>query len=182
MISKLVLLGLVGLVRSEIHFPASFSDGNEIQAYNTNDYLNFYDLIAIALNDNGTMIQGLPLIGACNKEMLATSVSVSVFPYTVSEGQWFVVSTEYYLGERIEGGVYNYKATLSGFPIMNENGDLCEKLAESQTPCPLWGWEKSIDNITIASGTPKGKYSATANYGMTNGTTILCVIYEFTVV
>ena len=154
MISKIFLLGLLSITNSEI----------------------------IAYNQDGENYMGIYMSGPCNKPMLANSVSVSVQPYQVSIGEQITINTEYYLDSQIDSGDYSYKATLSGFPVISENGDLCEKLTGSQTPCPLKGWLKSNDNITIASGTPKGKYIATANYSMKNGTTVVCIVYEFNVV
>ena len=154
MISKLIILGLIGLVNSEI----------------------------VAYNSEGENYMGFYMSGPCNRQMIANSVSVTVSPNQATIGQSIVVDTEYYLDRILDSGDYSYKATLSGFPVVNESGDLCEKLVGSQTPCPLGGRLRSSDNITIASGIPKGKYVATANYGMKNGTTIVCIVYEFQVV
>jgi len=153
MISKIFLIGLLSIVNSEI----------------------------IAYNQDGENYMGIYTSGPCNKPMLATSVFVNVQPYQVPIGGQIIVDTEYYLNNQVDSGDFSYKATLSGFPVVNEYGDLCEKLTGSQTPCPLNGWLKSSDNITISSETPKGKYVATANYSMKNGTTIVCIVYEFNV-
>jgi len=114
--------------------------------------------------------------------MLAQNVYVGIAPQVLTYGDYLETITSYDLGYKVDEGTYSYKTTLSGFPVLNESGDLCTKLEGSQTPCPLYGELYSNDRIQITSDYVKGTYRSTAIYRLLNGTDIICVNYEFSIV
>merc|ERR1712093_642136 len=68
---------------------------------------------------------------------LAENVAVTVSPENPTPGQAYTTVTDYTIreGVTITSGKAYYKATLSGFPIVNQSDDLCEDL-KTDHPLP----------------------------------------------
>ena len=110
---------------------------------------------------------------------LAKNLKVTLSPSDPKPGDEYATVTDYDLDEQITGGTATYKATLSGFPIVNQKDDLCTDLKDGQTPCPLGpGHIHSDEKSTVPTGV-HGQLASTVTWTATSGTQILCLELHF---
>lgn len=114
---------------------------------------------------------------------LAQDVAVTVSPENPTPGQSYTTVTDYTIqdGVTISSGKAYYKATLSGFPIVNQSDDLCEDLKTGSTPCPLSGHVHSEETSDMPTGA-HGTLSSTMRWTTTiSGAEkeILCLQFQY---
>ena len=114
---------------------------------------------------------------------LAENVAVTVSPENPTPGQAYTTVTDYTIreGVTITSGKAYYKATLSGFPIVNQSDDLCEDLKTGSTPCPLSGHVHSEETSDMPTGA-HGTLSSTMRWTTTmDGAEkeILCLQFQY---
>lgn len=111
---------------------------------------------------------------------LAKDLVVKLDPAEPVSGQEYTTFTSYTLedGVTIDSGKAYYKATLSGFPIVNTSDDLCEDLKSGSTPCPLSGHVESTDKSTVPSGV-HGDLVSSMRWTDGSDREILCLSFEF---
>jgi len=120
----------------------------------------------------------------CGKsDDLAQDLTITLSPENPKAGDTYHTITDYTLadGVVVTSGKAYYKATLSGFPIVNQADDLCEDLKDGSTPCPLSGHIHSDDSSDMPDGV-HGALSSTMRWTANiDGTEkeILCLQLQF---
>jgi hypothetical protein len=111
---------------------------------------------------------------------LAKNLVVTVNPADPNPGEEYTTITDYDLedGVVVSGGKAHYKATLSGFPIVDTTDDLCDDLKSGPTPCPLSGHVHSEAKDKMITGV-HGDLQSTMTWTDSNGKQILCLALSF---
>eukprot|EP00943_MAST-04B_sp_MAST-4B-sp1_P001481 g1481.t1 len=115
---------------------------------------------------------------------IASDVQVALEPSdcTVSKGGEFTLTSSYSLSEEVTSGKANYRASLNGLPVINQNDDLCTDLKDGPTPCPLAkGPHKSKITKPLPDGVPAGTFVAQQSWTTDDGKPILCLKYRIIV-
>ena len=116
---------------------------------------------------------------------IASDVSVSIEPADCTvkkDGGEFTLTSSYSLSEEVSSGKANYKASLNGLPVVNQNDDLCTDLKSGPTPCPLAkGPHKSKISKALPDSVPAGTFVAQQSWTTDDGRPILCLKYKITV-
>ena len=98
------------------------------------------------------------------------------------DGGEFTLTSSYSLSEEVSSGKANYKASLNGLPVVNQNDDLCTDLKSGPTPCPLAkGPHKSKISKALPDSVPAGTFVAQQSWTTDDGRPILCLKYKITV-
>ena len=122
----------------------------------------------------------LGIVATCGSSTdLARNLMVYLSPSDPKPGDTYKTVTDYDLDTQITGGTATYKATLSGFPIVNQKDDLCTDLATGSTPCPLGpGHIHSEDTSTVPTNV-HGNLVSTMTWTNSDGHHILCLEFHF---
>ena len=116
---------------------------------------------------------------------IASDVSVSIEPADCTvkkDGGEFTLTSSYSLSEEVSSGKANYKASLNGLPVVNQNDDLCTDLKSGPTPCPLAkGPHKSKISKALPDSVPAGTFVAQQSWTTDDGRPILCLKYRIIV-
>jgi len=110
-------------------------------------------------------------------DSIAKNLQVNLDPTNPTSGNPFILSLIYDLDEEVTDGELSVKATLSGFPIVNDKYNLCEELSKSDYLCPLdKGSHKMTWNNTVPSGI-HGAFSMKESWDFSTRN-ILCFQYN----
>ena len=129
---------------------------------------------------NRTFNSSLRSVATCGSSTdLAKNLMITLSPSDPKPGDTYTTITEYDLDVQITGGTATYKATLSGFPIVNQKDDLCTDLATGTTPCLLGpGHIHSEDKSTVPTGV-HGNLVSSMIWTNSDGRQILCLEFHF---
>lgn len=112
-------------------------------------------------------------------DAIAKNVQVSLSPSNPKPGDKYTLTASYDLGSYVissDGkGKALYKASLSGFPVVDQSDDLCTDLNKGgSTPCPLTGVVSSTSTDTVPTNLPHGNLVSKIIYQTSGGQQIVC--------
>jgi hypothetical protein len=111
----------------------------------------------------------------------AQNMKVAMSPgFTVHSGDAYTDTSSYTLDKTVTGGTAKYDVTLSGIPVFKQTNDLCDDLAESDTPCPIAAGDiNSVSTGEVPSGIPHGMLESKTEWFDQDGERIFCLKFNF---